>query len=369
MKIVLIGGHLAPALAVIDAAPSDAEFIFFGRKYTMEGDNALSLEYQTITKLGINFIPVTTGRLTRNLGPRTLLSLIKIPFGFRQCLRLLREHKPDVVMGFGGYVSAPVCFAAYLLRIPVVIHEQTLGAGVANKVIAKFATKICLSWQQSFKYFPKERSIITGNPIRKLPELASKLQITKSHTPTLYITGGSTGSHAINALVLGCLEQLVSQFQVIHQTGDSKQFRDFDHLFDARAKLSKKMQEQYIITKFVSPAEVGAVMQQADFIISRSGINTVTELLYFGKPCFLIPLPNGQKHEQLTNAQFLKKTGLGDYMLQADLSPESFLQKVRTMVEQRARYQIHAQEARSLVRTDAASRIMKILYEVANRKK
>jgi UDP-N-acetylglucosamine--N-acetylmuramyl-(pentapeptide) pyrophosphoryl-undecaprenol N-acetylglucosamine transferase len=369
MKIALIGGHLAPALALIDAAPENTAFIFFGRKHTMEGDSALSLEYRTITDLNIPFLAITTGRLQRNLNLRSMLSLMKIPYGIRQALRMLREHRPDVVIGFGGYVSVPVCLAAYILRIPVIIHEQTLGIGIANKFIAKFATKICLSWQHSEQFFPKGRTIVTGNPVRQWKMEDGKLKIEKKTRPLLYITGGSTGAHAINVLVEECLESLVHDFDIIHQTGDSKEFRDFDRLSKIRAGMIKKFQERYHMTKFVPPAEVGVIMQQADFVISRAGMNTVTELLYFGKPCLLIPIPVGQKNEQLMNARFLKKTGIGDYAHQGDLTPDIFLKKVRMMVEHRAKYQVHAHDAKTLVRSDAASRIMKIAYEIADRKK
>jgi UDP-N-acetylglucosamine--N-acetylmuramyl-(pentapeptide) pyrophosphoryl-undecaprenol N-acetylglucosamine transferase len=165
------------------------------------------------------------------------------------------------------------------------------------------------------------------------------------------------------------LEELLTDYRVVHQTGDSKEFKDFDRLTTLSARVSKKLQDRYTLVKFVPPADVGALMQEADLVISRAGINTVTELLQFGKPSFLIPLPSGQKKEQLTNAQFLKKTGIGEYAQQEDLTPEVFLKKIHAMTDNLTKYKVHAHDAKSLVRSDAAARIMKILYEVANRKK
>src|SRR3990167_6775375 len=167
MKIVIIGGHLTPALSVIEALPKDAQILYIGRKYSLEGDKALSLEYQAITKKGIPFSAIKTGRLQRRITRYTLPSLVKIPYGFGQSLTILRRFKPNVVVGFGGYVSLPVILAAKTLKIPIVIHEQTLEAGFTNKIVAGFADKICISFESSHKYFPKEKTVLTGNPIRR----------------------------------------------------------------------------------------------------------------------------------------------------------------------------------------------------------
>ena len=123
---------------------------------------------QEITKLGIPFYAINTARLQRKFTKHTVPSLIKFPLGFIQSLKILRKIKPEVVLGFGGYISLPVVLAAAFLKIPIVIHEQTLEAGFANKIEAKFARKICISWQSSEKYFPKEKTVLTGNPLRQV---------------------------------------------------------------------------------------------------------------------------------------------------------------------------------------------------------
>jgi UDP-N-acetylglucosamine--N-acetylmuramyl-(pentapeptide) pyrophosphoryl-undecaprenol N-acetylglucosamine transferase len=200
MKIVLIGGHLSPALSILEALPKDTETLFIGRKYGLEGDNALSLEYKTIAELKVPFVALNTGRWQRKLTKYTFSSLLKLPFGVIKSFLTLVKFRPDVVVGFGGYVSVPVVLCAYLLRIPIVIHEQTLEAGLANRFLAKLATKICISWQASQKYFPKEKIVFTGNPVRKLKIKNEKLKI-KNNLPMIYITRGSSGSHSINLLI------------------------------------------------------------------------------------------------------------------------------------------------------------------------
>src|SRR3989344_6654527 len=168
MKIAITGGHLSPALSVIEKLSKEDVVLFVGRKHVFEGDKGLSFEYKTITSLNIPFVELTTGRLQRKFTAHTLFSIVKIPYGLAQSFLILRKFKPDVVLGFGGYLSVPVVIAAHILRIPAIIHEQTQDAGLANRMLANYADRICISWETSAKYFPRGKTIFTGNPIRKL---------------------------------------------------------------------------------------------------------------------------------------------------------------------------------------------------------
>src|SRR5581483_7292990 len=247
MKICVIGGHLGPALAVIEELQKKADIVFIGRKHTFEGDKAESLEYKTITSLNIPFISVTTGRLQRKFTKRTIPSLLKLPYGTAQAILVLKKQKPDIILGFGGYLSIPYCFAAKLLSIPVVIHEQTFEAGAANRICSRFAAKICLSWKSSLPFFPKDKCIVTGNPLRSAilnPKNTLKLPF-KRKLPILLITGGSAGSHIINHLILESLNVLLKSYNIIHQTGDAKEFNDYQKLFEASQNLSEDLKNSY----------------------------------------------------------------------------------------------------------------------------
>ena len=170
MKVLIAvggGGHFSPALAVIKQMPKDWDVLLVGRKHTFEGDSALSLEYQTAQRLGLQFETITTGRLQRKLTRHTFSSLVKMPVGMAQAKKILAKYKPDVVLSFGGYISVPVVLAAAIQRLPIIIHEQTLQAGLANKIAARFAAKICISWEESAKFFPRSKVILTGNPLRE----------------------------------------------------------------------------------------------------------------------------------------------------------------------------------------------------------
>lgn len=379
MKVVVVGGHLSPALAVIDSLPKNSNVVFIGRKHALEGDRAVSLEYQEITARGIPFLALTTARFQRTLTRHTIPGLTKFPYGLYQALSFLRKEKPAVVLAFGGYLSVPVGLAARILGIPLVIHEQTLEAGMANKFLAPMATKICISWKQSESYFPKEKVVLTGNPIRKfLPRSGISLRktisdfqfpISKNSTlPLIYITGGSAGSHAINELVLGILPELLKKFRVIHQTGDAKSFNDFEKLSRKRESLPKELQDHYVVTKFVSANEVGSILTNADLVVSRSGMNTITELMHFGVPALLIPLPHGQRQEQLKNAKFLQSLGSAEILLQKDANSEVLQALIKKMLSEQKEYKRHASAAKMELNPSAAEDIINLLSYVAQKK-
>lgn len=369
MKILITaggGGHFAPALAVIHALPKTWDVLLIGRKYAFEADQTISLEYKTAQSLGIPFRWLTTARLQRKFTRYTLSSFLKIPIGFYDAMKMVREYKPDLVLSFGGYVSVPVVLAAALLRIPVVVHEQTLQAGLSNKIAARFARFICISWEQSNAYFPKGKTILTGNPLKV--DMMSKKDFFAHHSisstdaalPLLYITGGSLGSHPINMLLDGCLEKLLQKFVIVHQTGDAKEYGDFDQLSQKRDSLPIQLQKRYILIKFIDPYELGSILQKATLVVARSGINTVSELLYFGKPTLFIPLPISAGNEQLENALFFKKQGLGEVFAQDSLTSEKLYEHIVSMIAHKDRYEKNAHRARELLHTDAVNNIIHV---------
>lgn len=345
MKIALTaggGGHFAPALAILQKLQSK-ETVFIGRKYAIEGDSALSFEYITCKELGIPFIPLSSGRIQRSFTRHTVPSLLKIPKGQIDAFTILKSEKPDIILSFGGYLTAPIVFASWVLKIPVIIHEQTLEAGLSNRFAAQFAQKICVSWESSFKYFPPKKTILTGNPIRqeiKKPAHSSfpgSLYDKKDEKlPFIYITGGSQGSHFINNLIASNLEYLLEKYRILHQTGDAKEFKDFDNLEAVKQLLQPHLAKRYHLTKFLMPEEVGNVMRSADIVISRSGINTVTELIYLQKKAVLIPLPVSQKQEQLKNAQFMESFGLANVLDQVTVTSDELRDTIDSLLEKKS---------------------------------
>lgn len=372
MKVVITGVHLSPAVAVARKLRQQKNtVIFIGRKYALEGDSAISLDYKVITKENFIFKNLTTGRLQRHWTRYTLPSLLKIPIGFIQAIFLLITDRPDLILSFGGYLSLPVATAGFLLGIPIVIHEQTLGAGLANKVEASLAKKVLISWESSRKYFPKEKTILTGNPVRE--EIFKKIQSAKwadeirnsdKGLPIIYITGGSLGSHKINLVVEKIIDKLVKNYIVIHQTGDAKKFKDFDRLTKLKNKFAGGFRHRYLLVKHVAPDEIGWILNRASLVVSRSGINTVTELIFLGKPAILIPLNNEQKE----NAMFLKKIGLAEVLLDKEFSSDQLYNFVIRMLGNIKDYKKNKNLVKGLIKQDAVGMITQILYEVSNRR-
>lgn len=372
MRIVITGGHMSPSLAVIEELSEDTKILMIGRRHGIEGDKALSLEYLTAKMLDIPFKAITTGRWQRKFTKHTITSLVKFPYGIFQAISILKKFKPDIILTFGGYIALPVAMAGLFLRIPVVVHEQTLEAGLSNRIIAIFAKKVFISWESSRKFFHKNKTVLTGNPIRKFSRpkddrpLAEniKYQIPKEDLPLIYITGGSSGSHAINMLIEGCISKLLERHIVIHQTGDAREYTDFERLEKLKASLPEKLQKRYVLTKFVKPDEVFSVLKSSSLVISRSGINTVTELIYAGKPAVLIPLPFSQNQEQLKNAMFFKTLGLGEALEQNKASSQKLIEIVDVMIKNLTKYKESAKAAQKGLFFDSSKKIVELLKEI-----
>ncbi|HLD01569.1 MAG TPA: UDP-N-acetylglucosamine--N-acetylmuramyl-(pentapeptide) pyrophosphoryl-undecaprenol N-acetylglucosamine transferase [Patescibacteria group bacterium] len=374
MKIAITaggGGHFASALAVIESLQGRASVTVIGRKYALEGDLALSFEYQMAEALHIPFISLKTGRLQRKISPHTFLSLLKVPSGLWHAHKILRELLPDVLVSFGGYVAFPVVLAAFTQRIPIVLHEQTLEAGLANRLSTPFASKICVSWRTSESFFPKNKTIFTGLPLRKTilrPVNKPSIVVSEGRGKSIYITGGSSGAHAINVLIEKSLDKLLEKYILYHQTGDARVFGDFERLSFYRRSLSKEKQQRYFLSKFLSPEDAGWFLSNADLVICRSGMNTVSELLYYGKPCLLIPLPYGQRNEQKMNASLLYTIGIAEVVNQQIITPEMFLEKITTMMHTLSDYKKNATEAKSMLQIDATEQVIQAIYDVKKKK-
>lgn len=332
-KIVLTGGHLSPLLAVLEALEKKADCMVVGRKYAFEGDKTVSLEYKVMQELGISFYPFSAGRFQRRLSKNTIPSLLKSPVSFLKARKLLKKLQPDVVVTFGGYIGVPVSLAAYSLQIPVVLHEQTQKAGLANKFIGRFASKVCISYSSSRAFFPHDKTVLTGNPVRKEVFTVDAVFDIPKDMPVLFVTGGSTGAHTINTYIEYLLPKLLQKFVVIHQTGDSEQFQDYAHLLKLKETLPAVLKKRYILKQFILPSEIGFVYKKADVVLCRSGANTISELLALSKKALVVPLPHGQSNEQLENAKLYESSGLGIYKEEKDIRLENLLKNLEDLLD------------------------------------
>ena len=360
MKILITGAHFTPAVATIEELKkiTDVDIVYVGRKKTLEGDETSSVESKVLPQLGVKFIPITTGRLQRLLTIYTLFSLLKIPIGFIQALIIILSERPDVILSFGGYVAIPIVIIGWLFSIPIIIHEQTLISGLANKISFLFADKIALSFKQD-KYF-KKSTVLTGNPIRR--QILEGVNLAHPggvlDPPVLLIMGGNQGSHVMNIAVEGILDKLINIAFVYHITGDSK-FHDFE-------RLEKRQSNHYLVKKWVGK-EWGEILSKADLVISRAGINTLTELAYLGKPALVIPIPYLYSDEQNKNARFFESLGLVQILPQSKLSGNTLLKNIRAMLSNLNYLKDKAKKSKEVVIPDAARRLALETVLLANK--
>ena len=356
VSILITGGHHDPAVAVIGALRERGKFRFFwiGHRYSLSGERTESVEFKTITRLGIPFYHLRTGKIYRS----SLWELWKLPLGFFHALYLLMRVRPRIVISFGGYLAAPVVLAAYFLRIPVVTHEQTVVFGWANRLISLFARRIFISWKSSAKYFPPRKTILTGNPVRsEVFEERTKRFRFRNSLPTVYVTGGKQGSHVINEAVRGSLSQFLENYNLIHQTGSSARFQDYQKLSILKDQLPSKLQNRYILQEYFGLEEIGAVYAGAGVVVGRAGANTVTELAALGKPAILIPIPWVSRREQFLNAQILAERGAAVVLEEEQLSSRLLLQTLKAVFQNIKGYQKAAEEAQIITNPRAAHRI------------
>jgi UDP-N-acetylglucosamine--N-acetylmuramyl-(pentapeptide) pyrophosphoryl-undecaprenol N-acetylglucosamine transferase len=292
------GGHIFPAVAVAEewmAQYPQSEILFVGAQGKME--------MQKVPDAGFKIIGLPIKGLQRRLTWRNLLLPFYIIRSLVQSFQLLSSFKPHAVAGFGGYASAPLLFTAAVKGIPIIIQEQNSYAGLANKVLSKWAKKICVAYDDMQHFFPKDKLIYTGNPIR-LNVLKSLQQSNasvknawglKDEKKTLLVIGGSLGATTINKSIEACLTMLKElEVQVIWQTGN----READRLASYNSESVK-------VTAFIK--EMDKAYAAADYIVSRAGAIAVSELSIVGKPVILIPSPNVTEDHQTKNAMALVK--------------------------------------------------------------
>lgn len=359
MKILITGAHFTPAVAVIEEfkKKKDIQVVYVGRQTTLEGDNTQSVESKILPALGVKFIPIIAGRFQRTFSPYTFFSLLKIPIGFIQSVFILYSEKPDGILSFGGYVGLPLVIIGWLFSIPVIIHEQTLVSGLANRISALFADRIALSFSQNV-LSGKENAVLTGNPVREdilKPEKKLDSEINNifrtaenKKMPVILITGGNQGSHVLNTAVEGVLNKLTEEVSIIHITGDNK-FGDFE-------RLHKLQDDRYLVRKWIDE-EWGEILAKVDLVVSRAGINTLTELAMLGKPALVVPLPYLYQDEQNKNAKFFEELGLARVLPQRNLSQENLFHEIEKMLKILPGLKESARRAKSAIIPDGAKRL------------
>ena len=287
------GGHIYPAVAIANELKSrfpEAEFLFVGAKDKME--------MQKVPQAGYAIKGLWISGIQRKLTLDNAMFPFKLLSSMWNSIRIIKSFKPDVVIGTGGFASGAVLKVASMLNIPTVIQEQNSYPGITNKLLAKKANKICVAYENLERFFPKNKMILTGNPVRQdLINEASKSEAIAyfkldANKKTLLVLGGSLGARRINQLIEKELDFLLSQnIQIIWQCG-KLYLNDY-------SKYNEK--ENVQVVAFIDRMDL--VYAAADVVISRSGASSVSELCIVGKPTIFIPSPNVAEDHQTKNAK------------------------------------------------------------------
>jgi len=293
------GGHIFPAVAIANTFRErhpDAQILFVGAKGKME--------MTRVPEAGYKIVGLWISGLQRKLTLSNLMFPVKVITSLVRARSIVKQFKPHVVIGTGGYASSPVMMAATRLGIPAVIQEQNSFAGLANKQVAGKVSKVCVAYEGMEKYFPKEKIVFTGNPVRK-DILTTELKREKAlghfgfdgNTKTLLIIGGSLGARTINESILAGMDKIVdANIQMIWQTG-----KGYFEVY--KSQLGKYDLRKIRVQDFVK--EMDLAYAAADVVISRSGALAVSELCIAKKACILVPSPNVAEDHQTKNAMAL----------------------------------------------------------------
>ncbi|MBK7628926.1 MAG: undecaprenyldiphospho-muramoylpentapeptide beta-N-acetylglucosaminyltransferase [Bacteroidales bacterium] len=293
------GGHIFPAISIANALRKiepEIEILFVGAEGRME--------MEKIPAAGYRIIGLPVAGLYRSLTLKNFKVILKLFKSLKMAKKVIKEFKPDVVVGVGGYASGPVLRQAGKMKIPTLIQEQNSYAGVTNKILAKKASVICVAYDEMDKYFPAEKIIKTGNPVRQnfdslkeIEDEALNFFNLKKGLPVILILGGSLGAGTINNALSDNLEKMkTADCQWLWQTGK--------HYFEnVKALVSVSCTNNISVYGFINRMDLAYAA--ADIIVSRAGAGTISELCLVGKPVILIPSPNVAEDHQTKNAQAL----------------------------------------------------------------
>ncbi|UTR15187.1 undecaprenyldiphospho-muramoylpentapeptide beta-N-acetylglucosaminyltransferase [Salipaludibacillus sp. LMS25] len=328
MKVLIsgggTGGHIYPAVALIRHLKKHNENVECQYIGTENG-----LESRIIRDEGIPFKTVTITGFKRKLSLENVKTIGRFLQAVRQSKKYITDFQPDVVIGTGGYVCGPVVYAAAKKKIPTLIHEQNSVPGLTNKFLAKYVSKIALSFPDSATFFPKEKVAITGNPRasevvttevamgkQKLKELGLSPQ-----KKTVLVVGGSRGAKPINDAVMETLQQWQTKdYQCLYVTGEA-------HYEQVKTTVDQENDSKHlVIVPYIS--DMPSLLHEVDLLIARAGATTLAEITALGLPSILIPSPYVTNNHQEKNARSLEKAGAATVILEKEMSPKRLIAEI-----------------------------------------
>jgi len=267
-------------------------------------------------KEGVVFRAISSGKLRRYFSLKNFTDIFKIFFGCIESFFILVRNRPSLVISAGGFVSVGVVWSAWILRIPILIHQQDIRPGLANKLMAPFARVVTSTFKKSLKDYGT-KAVWTGNPIQDSVEILNEENYfeIKKGLPLVLVVGGGTGAEAINELIENNLNSLSEFAQIIHITGKGKRDRE--------------IYKNYSSFEFLEHDYMLEALKKSELVISRAGLGFLTELSFFGKPSILIPMPDSHQED---NARIFKEKGAAIVLNQKELTSEDFLFNIKKIL-------------------------------------
>lgn len=368
-RIVLVGGgtggHFYPLVAV-------AQHI---RAHT-EVSGAIELFYagpepydaEILKQHAIRYMRVPAGKRRRYFSWQNFTDPFVTLYGVFVAIGKLYAVYPDVVLSKGGFTSVPVVLAAWLLRIPIVVHESDSKAGSANKLGARFARYIAISFDEVADAFPHKKLALTGIPLRieflnEFDRPAERLGV-PSDKPIIFVTGGSQGAERLNTLILQSLSSLLTHYTIVHQTGS----RQVELVRQTAISLGieESLLSRYFVMGSLSAHEMNLAMSAAALIISRAGAGSIFEIAHKRKPSILIPIPEDVSHDQRTNAYAFARAGAAQVLEEGNLTEGLLTTEISNILNNNQRYTQMSNAAGDFMKGDAAEKLVAILVEIAN---
>ncbi len=354
-RIIFSGGGTAgpvsPLLAVAETI-KNYESKITNHKFLWIGTKG-GVEKEMVEKENIEFKSIVSGKLRRYFSWQNFIDPFKISVGFFQSIFIILKFKPDLVMSAGGFVSVPVVWAAWLLRVPVLIHQQDVRPGLANKLMALFAKVITVTFEKSLEDYGK-KAVWIGNPIRQ--SLIQNIEhITQNNfdfnnkLPIVLIVGGGTGAGFLNKIIIESAKELSEVCNIILIAGKDK------------IPNSKFQIPNLQVYEFLNAEDMAEVLNIADAVVSRSGLGLSTELSYLGKPTIFIPIPDSHQED---NAQIFRDKDAAIVLDQKKLTKEDFVKSIKRLLEDKKLQDKLSQNISQVIKKGANEEMVKIITSI-----
>lgn len=370
MRILLTGdgsgGHTFPLIAV---ARKLIEISRTGETFSLEllfvGSDNLS---KSIFKAeGIQTRTIFAGKMRRYISLLSIIDILKLPLGLIQVYWHMLYFMPDIIFAKGGYGSIPAVLVGWLFRIPIFIHDSDIVPGIANTFIARFSTRIAVSFESTASFFPKNKTIVTGNPIRrelfsKIPGNAREMLNIQSERPIIFVIGGSQGAKQINDLMLLALPDFIKHYEIIHQTGK----RDYEMMkrgafIEIKDKRVRALYHPYAM---LTEEEMASAYFLASIVVSRAGSGAIFEIAASGKPSILIPYMAAAGSHQLKNAQAYKEIGAARVLSGSNITPHMLISLMDSIINDPEIIREMSEAALRFAKPDAAAKIVDEILKI-----